>query len=317
MTLLVSSTVLSLLVGVAPTTVFISEVAYNVVNEGTDEWVELVNLSDGAVSLDELRVGDEESLGGNEAILRFPVGATMQPWSAVVVATNASSYFALQGRYPDFEVKGTVGSVAQMSFDRTLGGARFELANSTDEIVLLDATGLLIDGLSWGRTTPLAGMTNTTVTPKGKTIARRFSATDGPEPWRVGAPTPGVVVITGLSGAIPGEGESEPVDPGEGEGEGEPIDPGEGEGEGEGEPVESGEGEGEGETGEGEGETGQDDPDDTEPAEGNNPGTGVELGDRPTPPVLGPPEAASCSNGGGAVGSLGLMFLGWRRRRVR
>lgn len=334
MTLLVSAVVLAqALSATAPECVYISEVAYDVVNEDTQEWVELVNLSDEVVSLDELRLGDEETLGGTEAIMAFPAGAVIGPWSFVVVATNAAGFLEKTGKRPDFELKATDDTVAKMSLDRTLGGARFELANGTDEVLLLDATGLLIDGVSWGRTTPLVGVVDTAVTPQGSSLTRVL-AVDGPNGWRTTAPTPGVVTISGISGDTPvqtgegegegegeptGEGEGEPV--GEGEGEGEPVGEGEGEvdpvgeGEGEGEPV----GEGEGEVdpiGEGEGEPvdeGGDGEGEGEPVEPNTnvPEVGVELGERR--PAVGPPESNGCAGSPGAVSALVLVL--WRRRR--
>lgn len=177
----------------APSTVRLSEVAYDVIGVEPDgEWVELVNLGHEPALLDELRLGDEEEPGGTEATLAFPLGTILQPGRVVVIASSAAAFEAAQGVLPDFEVKSTVADVAKMTVDRSLGGSRFQLANATDEVVLTDALGARIDGVSWGRGAPLPGVTDTPLTAEGQTVARDLDeATATLRPWSVGAASAG------------------------------------------------------------------------------------------------------------------------------
>ncbi len=210
----------------APTSVLVSEVAYDIVGSEPDgEWVELINMADAPVLLDELRLADEESLGGSEAVLAFPPGTTLGPWQVVVVAVNAAAFDIAHGALPDFEIKSTVATVAHLTADRSLGGTQFQLANSTDEVLLLDSAGLLIDGVSWGRTAPMPGVANAATTTEGKTLVRTFDVGGPPRPWGVGTASPWDAPVIGLNSAGPGQtgdGSSgtpdPPVDP-------DPVDP--------------------------------------------------------------------------------------------
>jgi hypothetical protein len=205
----------------APTSVLVSEVAYDIVGSEPDgEWVELINLADAPVLLDELRLADEESLGGSEAVLAFPPGTTLGPWQVVVVAVSAAAFDIAHGALPDFEIKSTVATVAHLTADRSLGGSQFQLANSTDEVLLLDSAGLLVDGVSWGRTAPMPGVANAATTTEGKTLVRTFDVGGPPRPWGVGTASPWDAPVIGLNAANPGQtgdGGSGTTDP--------PVDP--------------------------------------------------------------------------------------------
>jgi len=70
--------ILLLVQATAPSSIRLSEVAYDVVGTEPDgEWVELVNTGSDTVSLDDVRVADEEQLGGGEAVLAFPSGTRL------------------------------------------------------------------------------------------------------------------------------------------------------------------------------------------------------------------------------------------------
>ena len=205
----------------APTSVLVSEVAYDIVGSEPDgEWVELINMADAPVVLDELRLADEETPGGSEAVLAFPPGTVLGPWQVIVVAVSAAAFEIAQGALPDFEIKSTVATVARLTADRTLGGSQFQLANSTDEVLLLDSAGGVIDGVSWGRTAPLPGVANAATTTEGKTLVRTFDVGGPPRPWGVGTPSPWDAAVIGLNAANPGQtgdGGSGTTDP--------PVDP--------------------------------------------------------------------------------------------
>lgn len=193
----------------------ITEVAYDVVGSEPDgEWVELKNTGAVTVSLADLRLADEETLGGSEAVLAFPPDAVLDPGQVIVVAVNAVAFEAALGFAPDFDIKGTSSSVPQLTPDRTLGGTQFQLANSMDEVLLLDAAGLLLDGVSWGRSPPLPGIVNTPLAREGQTISRDLDeATGAFRPWTVGAPTAGTLRLIPSPSQNQTPPAPEPVDP--------------------------------------------------------------------------------------------------------
>ena len=201
--------------GLTPESVFLSEVVYNPVGaEPQGEWIELTNSADHAVSLEGLRIADAESDPDNEGILRFPAGATILALGVVVIANDAAAYRAVAGRAADFELRAGDPAVAEMSADIGLGGTnQLSLANTSDELLLLDVDGFIIDGVSWGRSVPMDGISNVDTGAEGFSLQRSISAVSGPGSFSFGVATPGIPRITDLNPA--------PADTGEGEGEGE------------------------------------------------------------------------------------------------
>jgi len=179
----------------APSPVKLSEVAYDVVGTEPDgEWVELVNTGTETVSLDDLRVADEEQLGGAEAVLAFPPGQTLAPGGVVVIASSAAAFRAAHGFAPHFEIKASDDAVAQMTPDRSLGGTQFQLANTSDEVLLLNPAGFILDGVSWGRSTLLPDIVDAPPTGEGRTLTRELDeATGALRPWAVALPSASVV----------------------------------------------------------------------------------------------------------------------------
>ncbi len=193
----------------APSSVFVAEVAYDIVGSEPDgEWVELINMDDGPVPLDELRLADEETIGGNEAVLAFPTGTILGPRQVIVVAVSAAAFQTAWGTLPDFEIKSTVASVPHLTADRTLGGTQFQLANTSDEVLLLDSVGAIVDGVSWGRSPALTGVPNTAISPEGRTLVRTFDLGGPPRPWGVGTPSPFTASVIGLNADGPGQSSS-------------------------------------------------------------------------------------------------------------
>ena len=123
-------------------------------NEETQEWVELANVSDAPIDLAEYKVGDAETSGDREGMLRFPAeGAMIQPGQAIVVARAASGFQLLYGFAPDYEITDTDPNVPDMRPYLLWGTGEMALANGGDEVVLLNPDTVIIDAMNYGEST--------------------------------------------------------------------------------------------------------------------------------------------------------------------
>jgi hypothetical protein len=80
----------------------------------------------------------------------FPAGAVLLSGETIVVAREASTFAALYGFDPDFEIIETDPLVPNLIKDAGWGSGSLNLSASGDEVLLLDADHLLVDGISWG-----------------------------------------------------------------------------------------------------------------------------------------------------------------------
>lgn len=136
----------SLPVRAAASTIVISEVDADTPLAGTDtanEWFELQNISAGSVTLTNWTITDNVSSDPIPTV-------TLGPGGHVIVAATAAGFAS---EHPGFT--GTVLTIA----DGTIGN---QLANGGDALILKDANGAAVDGLSWGANTtvlnPAAGI---------------------------------------------------------------------------------------------------------------------------------------------------------------
>ena len=106
--------------------------------DGEEEWIEIANLGEFVIDLTNFKVGDEESSGGQEGMVRFPLGAFIEPGEVVVVAQTASGFQALFGRNPDYEINDTDLNVPDMISYVVWAGGELALANKGDELLLVD-----------------------------------------------------------------------------------------------------------------------------------------------------------------------------------
>ena len=138
---------------------------------GTDtnrEWIEIFNNSPVALSLDGIKVGDEETIAGGESMLRFPAGFSIAPGATVIVALQADNgsdgFYYLFGFCPDFEVTNTTGpncSAPDMSPYSAWASGSLALSNNDDEVLILDGSDTVLDvaGYTDGGYTPYPGVT--------------------------------------------------------------------------------------------------------------------------------------------------------------
>jgi glycerophosphoryl diester phosphodiesterase len=128
----------------------ISEVYYDPLdNEPANEWIEIYNPSAAAIQLNNFKIGDEESQGGDEGMLFFSTLAAILPGHTIVVANKASSFYTVNGRYPDFEIVDTVTEVPDLFPYPAWGTGSMILGNQGDEVLLLDSSDALVDVVAY------------------------------------------------------------------------------------------------------------------------------------------------------------------------
>jgi uncharacterized repeat protein (TIGR01451 family) len=136
--------------------------------DASREWIEIFNNSPVALSLDGIKVGDEETIAEGEGMLRFPAGFSIAPGATVIVAlqadTGSDGFYYLFGFCPDFEVTNTTGpncSAPNMSSYSAWASGSLALNNSDDEILILDGSDTVLDvaGYTDGGYTPYPGVT--------------------------------------------------------------------------------------------------------------------------------------------------------------
>jgi len=136
-----------------PSPLLITEVYYNTPgSDGDEEWVEIANVGTAVLDLPPYKIGDEETPGGGEGMVRFPEEATIVPGQAVVVAQTAVAFRHRFGFNPDYEIHDTDPAVPDMRPYLVWASGDLALANDGDEVLLLERTAVR-DGLNYGDST--------------------------------------------------------------------------------------------------------------------------------------------------------------------
>lgn len=126
----------------------ITEVMYDpLFDEVLGEFVEITNISDQAVDISGYYLGDEETEGqaSPEGMFNFPAGTVIKPYEVLLIARNAKGVEDLYGRKADFELEDSDSSVAKMEPNCSWGCGTMQLANTGDEVLLLDRNKKLVD----------------------------------------------------------------------------------------------------------------------------------------------------------------------------
>jgi hypothetical protein len=131
--------------------VLLSEIFYDTPGiDSHEEWVELYNVAGASVSLENWRIGDEETIDGNEGMYRFPAGSSMSANDVSVMAMRSSGFQALNGGLlPDFEVIDTVIFVPNMIAEPLWASGTMEMNNFGEEILLLDPYFTAVDVVTY------------------------------------------------------------------------------------------------------------------------------------------------------------------------
>jgi hypothetical protein len=132
------------------TKLVISEVMYDVNDEPEEEWIELYNAGRTTLDLPAYKIGDEETPGGAEGMLKFPVGAQIISKGIAIIANEGVAFRNIYGFNPDFEIHDTDVAIPDMDVYSAWGSRNMQLGNSGDEVLLLAADDAVLDAVSWG-----------------------------------------------------------------------------------------------------------------------------------------------------------------------
>ncbi|MDI6822449.1 MAG: lamin tail domain-containing protein [Actinomycetota bacterium] len=128
----------------------ISEVFYDTPGaDSNEEWIEIYNPTTSAIDISNYKVGDEETKGGSEGMFKFPDGTKIQAGAKMTVALKASGFYALYGRDSDFEISDTKAQVPDMLKYSIWGTGTISLANTGDEVLLLNEGDNAIDVVTY------------------------------------------------------------------------------------------------------------------------------------------------------------------------
>jgi hypothetical protein len=136
-----------------------------------EEWFEVYNAGSGPANLNDYKIGDEETIGQGEGMMRFPTGSVLLEGEILVVANQASSFYSKYGFYPDFELVNTKAVVPDLATYGEWSSGSINLSQSDDELLLLNKNDQVQDSLSWGSST-WAFSPSIPAVPQGHSLAR-------------------------------------------------------------------------------------------------------------------------------------------------
>ncbi len=128
---------------------------------GTDanrEWIEIYNSTPFPLSLDAVKVGDEETIGAGESMFLFPDGYSIPANGVIILAARADTgtdgFWWLYGFCPDFETIDTTGPNCNAPNTSLYGtwatNNNLALSNSGDEVIVLDRSDTVLDVAAYG-----------------------------------------------------------------------------------------------------------------------------------------------------------------------
>ncbi len=187
----------------------ITEIFYDTPGaDENEEWIELANLGETSLDLSDYKIGDEETAGEKEGMLRFPEGAAIAPGQVILIAQSAAGLRDLTGLTADYEILETDTAVADMRGFPIWSGKNFGLANGGDELLLLDAKNKIVDAVNYGESLTYFDPSIGAVF-RGQSIERvpADCDTDSAADWQTQEfPTPGEISFEGVCQA------PEPID---------------------------------------------------------------------------------------------------------
>jgi predicted extracellular nuclease len=120
-----------------------------------EEWIELANLGSDVLMLTDFKLGDEESMGGGEGMVRFPEDARMAPGEIIIVAQTATGFRQLFDIDPTYEIQESDKNVPNLVRYSDWSDGDIQLSNDGDEILVLDDEDRLIDAIVYGDSTTI------------------------------------------------------------------------------------------------------------------------------------------------------------------
>jgi hypothetical protein len=127
-----------------PATLLIEEIAYLPADAAENEWIALLNIGEQAIELEGFLLGDEESDSGSEGMRAFGPGSVVLPGEVIVVARDGEAFAARYGRPPDYVYSELLPN------PHGWGSSNLNLANSGDEVLLLNPRATPIDVVTYG-----------------------------------------------------------------------------------------------------------------------------------------------------------------------
>jgi glycerophosphoryl diester phosphodiesterase len=180
----------------------VSEFQPNTPGIDTDEeWVEFFNNAPVLLDLTNYKLGDEETIDGIEGMYNFPSGSTISPGKAQVVAQKGTGFNALFGFLPEYELTET-SAAGNMPIDTLWASGTVALANTGDEILLLDSHDTILDVAVYGPTNTYPGVIAIPFVDNEQSVERRpvwHDTNDCSVDFRRQVdPSPGVVYLYGF-----------------------------------------------------------------------------------------------------------------------
>jgi len=159
--------------------VLITEVLYNPLDNISErEWIEIFNAGSSSVDLSDFKVGDEETSSGSEGMFKFPDGVSIDTGEILVVANKATSFFAVYGFLPDFEMVSSDPSIPDMVMYTSWSSGDVNLSNSGDEVLLLDSHDSIVDLMAYGNSPYPGFQPPVPAVSSGHSIERRPASED-------------------------------------------------------------------------------------------------------------------------------------------
>lgn len=201
-----------------------------------DEYVKICNVSGSGVDLTGYKIGDEETKLGTESMYNLPA-TTLAAGSCIFIAKNANQFNTRYGFLPDYETIVSGGGmtdnagIPNLSKYTSWSSGDWGLANGGDEIILLDPSDALVDGICYeagtnnfnatgagtivsnactnlnvgdgvglkrGNTTDTDATTDFSVTLPNALTLRTLRASAPLSPWNVALPLLGLAAVGGL-----------------------------------------------------------------------------------------------------------------------
>ncbi|MBU1537188.1 thrombospondin type 3 repeat-containing protein, partial [Myxococcota bacterium] len=155
----------------------------------TNEWVEIQNICPELLDMTDYKIGDEETIGGTESMLRLS-GGSLSPSQIGIFAFNADQFAAQYSFNPDWAVSvGATGAQPTTAYTNWSTGS-FALAGAGDQVLLLDPSDTIIDAMLYEALGTLPGVTGT-ITDAANTSLERYPANmdsnDMATDWRTAA----------------------------------------------------------------------------------------------------------------------------------
>jgi hypothetical protein len=178
-------------------------VANELSSDATGEWIEIYNTGPGAIDLSNYKIGDEETMNPpsseNGGMWQFPLGSSIPAYGVQIVAVGSTRFAEVYGFLPTYEVLDNNAGVPNMINYTTWSNnpsPAINLANTNDQVLLLNGADALVDAVSWGNTFAFSPSLGSNADGQGYQRIVPSIDTNTAADWQVSNPvTPGTVPV--------------------------------------------------------------------------------------------------------------------------